>query len=216
MLHYRGRVRLATPESKCTPHRVWVCDSCIILGQQEPSGTPKEYHMSRSLRLVILSVFIVVIGTAAKLGIDKMASDKFTEARKLAEDRVATDKAAVDKLTADLIADRLAVDKLAKAVVPTREEMYIDRPIHAGDTFAGMVGANGFSGGPFHVRTVPDPEAAAKLEADRKAASAKLAADDAANKAAVERRVKDELAAAKLAKATVRWRDAFGVNGEGR
>ena len=165
---------------------------------------------TRTLRLSLLILIAVLIGTAGKLTVDSLAADKLAAAREMAEGRVSTDVQAVDKLKTELMVDKHEVDRLAKEVVPTRREMYVDGPIHAGDSFAGMVGSNGFSGGPFHIRIVPDAEAASKLAAERKAAADKLAADEVAAKRAVDTLAKDRVEADKLAKETVRWQDAFG------
>ena len=110
-------------------------------------------RMNRTLRLSLLVVVAVLIATAAKLTVEKVASDKLAAARKIAEGRVSLDNQTVDKLAVALAADKQAVDKLAKEVVPTRQEMFVTGPIHSGDTFAGMVGNNGFVGGPFKIRT---------------------------------------------------------------
>ncbi len=100
---------------------------------------------------------------------DALMFDKLTTAYQVAR-KTATEKVAADKL---------AVEQLASKVIPERTEMYVDpgTEIHAGDTFAGMVGNNGFVGGPFHMRTVRDEAAVAKLEADRKLAADRLDAD---------------------------------------
>ena len=169
---------------------------------------------SRILRISLLVILAVAVASAAKITLDKLATHNLAAAQRMAQDRVSADTQVLNKVTAAIAADRQMVDRLAKEVVPTKQEMYLTRPIHAGDTFAGMVGDSGFQfagDSPFRVRTVPDPEAAAKLASNRKAAADKLAADEAADKVAADKLAKDVATADRLAKRTARWRDAFGV-----
>ncbi len=166
----------------------------------------------RVLRLSLLVVGAVSVGAAVKLKLDELAAAQLAESRKLAERSISVDQRLLDRLTADLARDRETVDKLAKEVVPTKREVYLVRPIHAGDSFAGMVGSGGFEfagDSPFRVRIVPDAAAASKLAAERKLASDKLAADRAAADRATNKLAHDRKVAEKLAQRSARWKDAF-------
>jgi hypothetical protein len=161
-------------------------------------------------RLALLIVAAVGFAITGKLTVDKVAASKLAEARERAREAVAGDTNTIDMLRTQLALDRREVARLADAVVPMKREMYVERPIRVGDTFAGMVGENGFIGGPFPIRTVPDRKAASEIAEARHQAAIKLSEDEVWYKETTDKLAKDTAAANKLATAVAHWQDAFG------